>query len=329
VLNGVVSLEKLKMNRLIVDNTYRSLLIYMLYDPSWKLRDYILIRGRISDDFIVRFKEQVNNALIRNNFPYISLKHPIASAWSRICFLKNLKKYEAVYGNVYELKLRKFNQKLVQVDDGLMTKNILNGEHNKVIKHLGLRNFFLFRCLLNVDYNVDLKSFRFIVPESYRSESFENKCEYISVVEMINDLCESRYLEICEVFGFTPSETNGKSIFMLQSFFDDGLVSSIDYEIGMYKRILESEGLKECEVYIKPHPRSTIDYRKFFKNSEFIPKDFPYEILVRKSNNIRFEKVISVHSSGLEEFIPIADEVVCFGTSEFQELDHTPMIRWK
>ncbi|MEI8617862.1 hypothetical protein P4S63_13795 [Pseudoalteromonas sp. B193] len=41
-----------KMKKLIIENTYRSLLIYMLYDYSWKGRDYILVKGRISDEFI-------------------------------------------------------------------------------------------------------------------------------------------------------------------------------------------------------------------------------------------------------------------------------------
>lgn len=317
------------MKKLIVENTYRSLLIYMLTDSSWKSHDYILIRGRISDEFISRFKTKVNGVLLRNDFPIVSLKSPLRSILSRLSFLKKIKKYDEIYGNIYELKLRKVSSRLIQLDDGLMTKKMVAGEFRQDIPHISFRNNLLFRVCLNINYNVDIKNFDFLVPQSYRNYCNLLRCEFVNINKMINSLNEINYQEVCEIFGFLPSKLQGKSILMLQPFFEDGLVSSIEYEVKMYKYILEAESLKENDVYIKPHPRSNVNYTEYFKNSEFIPKDFPYELLVREpKGNKLFQKVISIHSSGLEEFSPIADKVISFGTDKFDELKIANMIRW-
>lgn len=316
------------MNKLIVENTYRSLLIFMLNDPAWKKCDYVLINGRISDEFITRFKTKVNSVIVKNDFPVISLKSIFSSILTRIHFTRKIKKYDEIYGNLYELKLRKAKARLIQLDDGLMTKKILCGEYQQKSKFLAFRNNLLFRFLLNINYDVDIRKFSFLVPQAYEKVISFNNCKFINVNKMINKISEPCYQEICEVFGFFPRKLKGKNILMLQPFFEDGLVSSIDYEISMYEYILRSEGLKEEDLYIKPHPRSSVEYNKYFKKAEFIPKDFPYELLVRSSNGNKFEKVISIHSSGLEEFIPITCEVVCFGTENFHELDHIPMTRW-
>ena len=316
------------MKKLIVENTYRSLLIYMLVDPSWKDRDYILIRGRISDEFIERMKSKVCKVQSLDDFPIISLKFLTTSILSRLTFIREIDKYDEIYGNIYELKLRKLRAKSIQLDDGLMTKKMVNGEFRQEIPLIAFRNNILFRACLNINYNVDIKDFDFLVPQSYRSDSNLLRCEFININKMINSLSEIDYHEVCEIFGFLPSKLQGKSILMLQPFFEDGLVSSIEYEINMYKYILESENLKETDVYIKPHPRSNLNYTEYFKNSEFIPKDFPYELFVRESKGNKFQKVISIHSSGLEEFSPIADEVISFGTDKFDELEIAKMTRW-
>ena len=315
------------MKKLIIENTYRSLLIYMLYDPRWKERDYILIRGRISDEFIDRIKSKVNEVQVRDDFPVISIKALLSTIYSRLAFLRKISKYDEVYGNVYELKLRKAKQKLVLIDDGLMTKKVLSGGYKFNISHLAFRNNLMFRLLFNVNYKTDNSLFYFLIPESYKMDSNQNSCEFFNINKAINNLSNQDYQEICEVFGFIPSKLKGKSVLMLQPFFEDCLVSSIDYEINIYKHILDTEGVTEEDIYIKPHPRSNINYNKYFKKAEFIPKDFPYELLVRESNDNKFKKVMSVHSSGLDAFIPIAEEVVSFGTSEFSELEFFPMNR--
>ena len=314
------------MKKLIIENTYRSLLIYMLYDYSWKGRDYILVKGRISDEFISRFKAKVNSVSITDDFPIISIKSPLSSILTRLKFLKKIKQYEEIYGNVYELKLRKSDSKLIQLDDGLMTKKMFEGEYNRKITHIKFRNNFIFRRFLNVDYNFKPNNFMFVVPDSYKNNK-QLSCDFINLRTKINNLSNDEYLNICEVYGFSPVKLNGKSILMLQPFFEDRLVSSIEYEINMYKEILKSEGLLESDIYIKPHPKSKVNYAKHFKGSEFIPKDFPYELLVRNSAENRFKKVISINSSGIEEFKDISEEVINFGTSNFTELDFSPMIR--
>lgn len=316
------------MKKLIIENTYRSLLIYMLFDPTWKDRDYILIRGRISDEFIERMKSKVCKVQSLDDFPIISIRSPLSSIFTRFKFLKKIKQYEEIYGNVYELKLRKSESKLIQLDDGLMTKKMVNGEFRQKIPQIALRNNILFRACLNINYNIDIKDFDFLVPQSYKNDSHLFSCEFININKMINSLSEIEYQEVCEIFGFLPNKLQGKNILMLQPFFEDGLVSSVEYEINMYKYILETESLKEADVYIKPHPRSNVNYNKYFKYSEFIPKDFPYELLVRESKGNKFQKVISIHSSGLEEFVPISEEVISFGTEKFDELEIEKMTRW-
>lgn len=315
------------MNKLIIENTYRSLLIYMLYEPSWKKHDYVIVKGRISNDFISRFKGKVNKVSISDDFPIISLKSPFSSIYSRLHFLNSLKSYDEIYGNVFELKLKECKAKLFQLDDGLMTKRMVEGNLNRKINNLKFRNNLFFRVFLNVDYNFDAKRYTFIIPDSYHNNK-KLSCECINVGKKINELSTDDYSEICEIYGFSPTKLKGKSILMLQPFFEDKLVSSIEYEINMYKEMLKSEGVLESELYIKPHPKSKIDYKKYFQGSEFIPKDFPYELLVRKSANNKFNKVLSINSSGIEEFSTISEEVVNFGTENFKELEFSPKIRF-
>lgn len=299
----------------------------MLHDPKWKERDYILVRGRISDEFIERVNYKVNSLLILNDFPNLSIDFLLRSILSRLMFLKNIKKYDEIYGNIYDLRFRKTKARLIQLDDGLMTKKIIAGDYENKVKNMKVKNNPIFRYLFNLNYVADIQSFLFIVPESYKEICGALDCNFINISKKINNLADIEYKEICSVYGFFPRKLNGKSILLLQSFFEDGLVSSLDYEINMYREVLKSEGIFESDVYIKPHPKSKIDYTQYFIESEFIPKDFPYELLVRESNNNRFKKVLTINSSGVEEFATISDEVITFGTSKFKELDFSPMIR--
>lgn len=318
------------MKRLIIENTYRSLLIYILIDPKWKMRDYELIKGRISEDFIIRFKEKVNKTKVRERFPTFFFKNLISSLIMRIAFINKVKSYDVIYGNVFMLRLRNVGAKLIQLDDGLMTFNQVTGRYSESISYFKFRNNLLFRKLFNFDFRNDFTKYLYIVPESYKLNENSCNCKFINIERLINNLSDEFYIEVCNLFGFDGKSFVKGNILMLQPFYEDGLVSSLEYEIAMYKKILNDESIKESDLYIKPHPRSSVDYTQYFLHAEFISKDFPYELLIRSSGSTKkFKKIVSIHSSGIEEFNAISDEVISFGTGDFDELDYYPMKRYK
>ncbi|MEX9956617.1 polysialyltransferase family glycosyltransferase [Providencia alcalifaciens] len=317
------------MSKLIIENTYRSLLMFILKNKQWREYDYILINGRMSLDFIKKFKLIVNQCNIEKNFPVISFKKPLRSLINRYFFIQKIKKYDALYGNVFELKLKdNYNLDVVQIDDGLMTEKLLTGSYKDEIKLSKIRRNLLFKFLFNINYDINLTKYRYLLTKEYEVFNLNYNCEYVDIFKEINDLSERDYLLICELFGYESFIFNNKCIMFLQPFFEDGLVSSLDYEISIYKHILKCEKISEKDIIIKPHPRSNIDYSFYFPEAGWIPKDFPYELLLRLKNE-RFDKVISVYSSGVKEFSLISNEVVNFGTKDFPELPYMSMIRKK
>ncbi|WP_230084993.1 polysialyltransferase family glycosyltransferase [Providencia sp. wls1922] len=221
-----------------------------------------------------------------------------------------------------------YNLDVVQIDDSLMTEKLLTGSYKDEIKLSKIRRNLLFKFLFNINCDINLTKYRYLLTKEYEVFNLNYNCEYVDIFEEINDLSERDYLLICELFGYESFIFNNKCIMFLQPFFEDGLVSSLDYEISIYKHILKCEKISEKDIIIKPHPRSNIDYSFYFPEAGWIPKDFPYELLLRLKNE-RFDKVISVYSSGVKEFSLISNEVVNFGTKDFPELPYMSMIRKK
>ena len=79
---------------------------------------------------------------------------------------------------------------------------------------------------------------------------------------------------------------------------------------------------KGCTVYIKPHPRDVLDYRKEFPDSIVIEGKFPMEIM-NDIPNLRVKRLISVFT--VVDSIHFADEIIYLG-EDFMDKYEDPML---
>lgn len=91
-----------------------------------------------------------------------------------------------------------------------------------------------------------------------------------------------------------------RSILVLtQPLYADNLVSSELMQISIYRKIIDDNKKNYRAIYIKPHPRDSIDYSTIFENCTVIPKDIPIEVL-NFDEALYFDKVITITSTALD-----------------------------
>lgn len=92
--------------------------------------------------------------------------------------------------------------------------------------------------------------------------------------------------------------TENYSLMITQPLYNDGLLSSLDEQISIY-RYIANHYIKEEKLIIKTHPRENIDYLSYFPNAIILDKNFPIEI-ISFQNKINFHKIITVSSTSIE-----------------------------
>lgn len=96
----------------------------------------------------------------------------------------------------------------------------------------------------------------------------------------------------------TPQFDAGRSAILLtQPLFVDGLVSSAEEQIDLYKKLVKENVSDECLV-IKPHPRDTVDYLPIFPQAVIVDKNMPIEML-ELTGMTGFAKALAVNSTSL------------------------------
>lgn len=139
-----------------------------------------------------------------------------------------------------------------------------------------------------------------------------------SFSELWKESSEEKRLFINNVFSISESQIAGcknhRHILMTQSFSEDQLISE-EEKIDMYKKIIEKIG--EKDIVIKPHPRETTDYSKYFPDLFVLKSYAPFELFTL--NGVKFEKAYSVSSSALLGF-PYKIKICFLGTEIYHPL---------
>lgn len=300
---------------LVIENTYYSLLLYILSDPYWRTRDYFLVNERISRSFISRMKCLVNSVSEIDCFPRIRFSHPISSCIQRVKFLKIIKDYDVICGNIYELKLSLSHKtRWVQIDDGEYSFSQLMHANRNEVPFEGLRGSFIFRYFFAVDYKFDFENVSYLLPDNSKYQMLKDRfsIEYVDMKYMYQQLSVENKNVLHGLFGLDFDLNAGKYLILMQPLFSDGLVNSIEEEIKLYEYMIDWLALEKHECVFKPHPASKIDYCSFFPNSIFISNDFPSELISLSGKH--FEKVVTLYSSGISIFIDTAKEIYFFGS---------------
>lgn len=129
-----------------------------------------------------------------------------------------------------------------------------------------------------------------------------------SLYRKIND---KEKLIIYNIFmdGELNLDSNKNKILILtQPLYIDKMVSSMEEQQNIYTNLI-NEYISDYEVYIKPHPRDTFDYKKINSKIIILGKNIPIEIL-NYNNKINFKKAITITSSSIESLNFIDEKIV-------------------
>lgn len=308
-----------KGKRLIIENTYYSLLLYILLDENWQERDYVIVNERISSGFISRLKGVVNSVWEIDYFPRVRIKYPVQSILKRKRFLKFIKSYDAIYGNIYELKMDlQHNKKWIQIDDGEFTYLQLAESYDATIPYKSIRNSFIFKKMLRVNYDFQFLDVSYLLPDREKYRNLENKysIEFVDLKRAYQHLSDESKSNVLRLFGLDFNLAMARNLILMQPLYTDGVVERIEDEIELYRYIIRMLGIVESECVFKPHPASSIDYQVYFPQSKVISNDFPSELL--SLCDVQFDKVATLFSSGISIFNETAKELYFFGSLDLK-----------
>ena len=90
-----------------------------------------------------------------------------------------------------------------------------------------------------------------------------------------------------------------KALILTQPLYKDKILHSEKEQIFFYKAIVKDLKQQKLKVYIKPHPRDSIDYSSLISDINVINQEFPIEIF-NFINNLSFSIVASMDSSCMD-----------------------------
>ena len=130
----------------------------------------------------------------------------------------------------------------------------------------------------------------------------QDKARLISLHDLWNKKSSIEQKKIMDVFGVPIEEikemlNEGRDVLFISGSFSDNvgfLECSVGRELDMYHEALSGYDCKK--IIIKPHPRSTIDYRRNFPGCAVLPAKFPIEFI--NLLDIKIRHVVTINSSG-------------------------------
>lgn len=118
--------------------------------------------------------------------------------------------------------------------------------------------------------------------------------------DLKNSIDETQKNKILKIFNVDTiiKNINDTDILLLTEPFSEWLELTLEEEIEIYEDIISKYDAKD--IIIKPHPQEMKDYTKFFPNIRVITTPFPLELF--DLMNVKFEKIITIHSSAALNF---------------------------
>ncbi len=297
----------IKKNKLIIENTLYSLLLF------WLIED-------VDDNTIFVLEKQINDTVISNikkrNVVFVFDPKYNSNAIYRIfrifIFEKIrlwffLKKYDLknikIYGNddsiAFDLIREKYPYNLLE--DG--TINYVEDCRKKDENKLKLKFRNMLRGL------TDTKPFGtaekckkiFFTGLMPIPKSIENKVQIIDIYDKWIKKTDTEKQKILNFFNFSSKMTEllkGKNIILLtQPISEDGFVDE-ETKIEIYKKILLS--YDRNNIIIKTHPREKTNYHNIFPDITIIDTPFPVELFILL--DVKIKRVVTLFSSAAHSF---------------------------
>lgn len=212
------------------------------------------------------------------------------------------------------------NHTISIIEDGLRN---YNGVKAFPKKHRKLNAFLYGKSYINEDYafkeewcqeeyltGIDLKS------PCCRSQ----KAKIISLKGLWNSSPKDKQNLILSIYDLTPSDIvmlrSKKSILLTQPYSEDNVITE-DEKINVYKSKLEK--VDTSSLLIKPHPRETTDYTKYFPGVSVFTKKVPMELLFLLG--VKFDKAYTINSTAIYN-LPSDTKKIIWGESINKKINH-------
>lgn len=248
--------------------------------------------------------------------------------------LKIIKNFEEIYLQDHitysQFFLNNFKGKISLLEDGSLNYNIklIETEANRKIKKIKINKYFR-KCIIEKrkkEYKIYGLSEK--ISKIYLTgvlpipNLIKDKVEIINIKEIWSNLSQEAKKEILEVFNMDIKkfqilkEDDRKILLLTQPLSEDKIIIE-EEKIKIYREIIEKQNGRK--IYIKAHPREKTNYKEVFKNFniEVIENTFPIELFLLL--NIKFDKVITLFSTGALNFKGKA-EVEFIGTEKYPKL---------
>lgn len=306
-------------NKLIFENTYYSLFLYTLYDPNWKVQDYLLWGDRFTTEAVEHMSLHIN--VLSTSFSYMPRvipklnKDPI-NYFKRKIEQKNIfKKYPTCIGNVREINNWLITIKRIQIDDG-------SGTWNELIKGPKSRTKLdvLSQGLVLKEANKIQRTDKFILSKNINAlEKFKSKIKVIDLFSLWNDKTSKEQKDILSLFDVNYQNfiniTEDFCILFTQPWSESRNDYSEQDKIDGYKHYVESLGIDFNKLVIKPHPAEKTDYALHFPGALVIKASFPAELM--PILGVTVDKVLTVTSTAGNCFKGHCSEILYAKGSHF------------
>ncbi|MBC7004528.1 hypothetical protein BIZ37_18360 [Photobacterium sp. BZF1] len=299
--------------KIVFENTYFSLFIYVLLDDDWQKSDYIFWGNRFTLNCVKRMANMVN--VLECSYQYLPRiipklnKAPIEYFKRKLEQKQIFQSYDVCVGNPREINNPLVKIDRVQIDDGVGTTHVelTNGPKKKSVI-----NSFLSRLVLKEPTKISK------IGKFYLSQNIEVKADFKEKIEVLDlnalwaEKTELQRAQILELFDVDANEfkcfDSSFSILFTQPLNEVISGYAEANKIEGYKTLLKNLGVDESKLIIKPHPADQTDYSLHFPQASVLRPSFPAEIM--SLLGMEADKVITLTSNAVELFRHRSKEVV-------------------
>ena len=284
------------MQKLVIDNTLYSILIYMLLNNEWRDSIFVL-NNKLDNKFLNNFQKKVKKLYIFKQYKIKKYYFKYILEYFKLYFFLLKQNNIKIYGNDDLEYFFSFGNDIFLIEDGLLNYKKKKQSIIEVLKKIiKLKNPFY----KSLGYSNSVKKI-YLTGLAPIPKEIKDKVEIINLKNLWSKKSEEEKKEILDIFGFNERTIskikNKKNILLTQPLSEDGFISEKE-KIELYKKVIIN--YLEKDLVIKTHPREKTDYKKYFPEIEILNQSFPAELF--DLLDIKFETAITIFSTAALNF---------------------------